>query len=363
VLALAAAVLAAVLPGVAAGEDRIEVKGDALRGRVADLTPAGVEFEPIHGEGSIVVPWEDVENLVTEEALAVMHGDDGEAYGRILGVRDGKLLIGESPETAQSVATGALFHAYPDDFGTTVMDRLRSRFRYWKAALDAGAVYTDSTTDRASGFAGLRLQRDKAPTRFLLEGDGRYANEKEKGEDRSVTENRIYGFTRGELDVIERVYSYLSMRATHDQVQNLSLRAEPRGGVGFHIIKSPDLNFSTDIGAVWVYEDYYGDEFIDGAFPFERTRGSENHWAIAFGAQADAKLPYGALWRARAEYLPAVDAWADDYLARLETTLDFPLLDWLAFTVTLRDEYDNTPGEGTQRNSLTTTAGLSFRFP
>ena len=47
--------------------------------------------------------------------------------------------------------------------------------------------------------------------------------------------------------------------------------------------------------------------------------------AIAFGAQGDAVLPYGALWRGRAEYLPSVDDWQSDYLARAETSLDFPL--------------------------------------
>jgi hypothetical protein len=145
-------------------------------------------------------------------------------------------------------------------------------------------------------------------------------------------------------------------------VQNLALRFEPRGGGGLHVVKSHDFNFSTDVGLAWVYEDYYGDEFINGNSGPERRRGNDNHWAVAFGAQADAKLPYGTLWRARAEYLPAVDDWKDDYIARFETAVDFPLLEWLSFTVALRDEYDNTPADGNERNTLTTTGALSFRF-
>ncbi len=346
----------------AAAEDTVTVKGDTLRGRVADVTSDGVEFEPIHGAGAIAIPWTDLEGIETEESLTVMYGDDGESAGRIVGVRDGRLLLASGDGSSEAIATGELFHAYPADFGDSVMDRLRSQFRYWNAAFDAGAAYTDSTIDRASGFAALRITRAHGPTRFLIEGDARYTNEKEKGERRSVTENRIFGFTRGEYDVTERLYSYASVRATHDTVQNLSLRFEPRGGGGVHVVKSQDFNFSTDVGLAWIYEDYYGDEFIVGNSGPERGRGSENHWAVAFGAQADAKLPYGTLWRARAEYLPAVDDWEKNYLARFETALDFPLLEWLAFTVALRDEYDNTPAEGTERNTLTTTAALSFRF-
>jgi len=84
--------------------------------------------------------------------------------------------------------------------------------------------------------------------------------------------------------------------------------------------------------------------------------------AIAFGAQGDAVLPYGALWRGRAEYLPSVDDWQSDYLARAETSLDFPLVQWLAFRIAAADEYDNTPAPGAQHNKFSTTAGFAIRF-
>ena len=73
-------------------------------------------------------------------------------------------------------------------------------------------------------------------------------------------------------------------------------------------------------------------------------------------------LAYGTLWRARAEYLPAVDDWQNDYLARAETSLDVPMLEWLAFRITFADEYDNTPAPGAQRNKFSTTAGIAIRF-
>ena len=66
------------------------------------------------------------------------------------------------------------------------------------------------------------------------------------------------------------------------------------------------------------------------------------------------------LWRARAEYLPAVDDWMDDYLARAEISLDMPMLEWLSFRVTIADEYDNTPAPGAQRNDFSATAGLAL---
>ncbi len=340
-------------------------KGDTLHGNIADLTAKGVIFEPSYGKGSIAVKWADVQSLESDDTFTVLHGEDGETRGRLLGLEGGKwLLVGDTHQTAERVDIDALFRAFDDTAASgSLLERFRSRLRFWAAALDAGAAYTDSSTDKVLGFADLLIERRRARTHLLFEGGVRYANEKEQGEKRSITENVIFGLVRGEYDLTDRIYSYASTRATHDSEQHLSLRLEPRGGLGVHIFKSEELRFSTDVGAALIYEDYFGDEFIDPPSLAERSRGNDNFWAIAFGAQADAKLPYGALWRARAEYLPAVDDWMDDYLARAETSLDYPVVEWLAFKVAIADEYDNTPAPGAQRNKVVTTAGLSLRFP
>jgi hypothetical protein len=258
------------------------------------------------------------------------------------------------------VDVGALFHAYDESKATgSWVERMRSRLRFWTATFDSGAAYTESSTDTLLGFAGFMITRKKAPTRLLFEGGARYANQDEQHEDRTITENVLFAFGRGELDLTDHWYTYASSRFTHDQQLHLSLRAEPRAGAGYFFVKSKTRNFSADVGLAWIYEDFFGDE---GTFPNERSRGSEDYWSIAFGAQGDAVLAYGALLRGRAEYLPAVDDWSNDYLARAETSLDVPMVEWLAFRLTFGDEYDNTPAPGAQRNKFYTTAGLSFRF-
>ena len=156
-----------VLAGTASAEDQVTVKGDTLRGTVVDLTPDGVSFDPIHGSGTLVIPWDDVESLTTEGAMVVMHGDTGESQGRIVGYSDGRILLGDSGE---SIETTTLFHSYHEDYGASVMERLHSQFRYWTASLDLGASYTDATTDQVTGFLAMRITREQGPTRFPARG-------------------------------------------------------------------------------------------------------------------------------------------------------------------------------------------------
>lgn len=361
-----AVVLGTVLALMAAGAvhaDTIRVKGDTLRGRVADLTSDGVTFEPVHGSGAIVVPFDDVEDLRTDARLAVMYGDRGEAHGRVLGLEDGVLLVGEDPADAQRVPVATLFHARPDDeFGDSIYGRLQSRFRHWTASLDAGFGFTDSTSDNSSAFTAIRLERNQGRTHLLFDGNFRYATEKESGEPRTVTENIVTGLLRGEYDVSERWFTFASTRGTYDEDKNLSLRLEPRGGAGARIVKRDHVTLNADLGAAWIYEDFFGSEPIFEGSPLVAARGSDNFWAVAFGSDLMWKLPLGVVWRASGDYLPAVDDWTNDYLLRGDTSLEIPLIEWISFKIRALDEYDNTPAEGNDRNRFTLTGLLSVTF-
>jgi hypothetical protein len=358
----AAAALALGVPLIAAAQSTLGAKGDTIHGRISDLTADGVMFEPASGKGSLAVLWPDVQSLESDGSYSVLHGDDGETHGRILGIDGGKfLLVGDSPANAQRIDVGTLFHAYDESKATgSWVERMRSQLRFWVASFDASGAFTDSTTKTLAGSTGLLIERKKAPTDLLLEAGARYADQKKQNEGDSITENTLFALIRGEFDLTDRIYSYVSSRFTHDNQLHLALRSEPRAGAGYYFIKSKKTNFSTDVGVGWISESYFGKE---GSFPFERARGHNDFWTIAFGAQGDAVLPYGALWRGRLVYLPAVDAWDRNYLARAETSLDFPMLvEWLAFRLAFADEYDNEPALGAQRNKFTTTAGLAIRF-
>ena len=60
------------------------------------------------------------------------------------------------------------------------------------------------------------------------------------------------------------------------------------------------------------------------------------------------------------DYLPAVDNFTTDYLLRNEAALTAPLIDPISAKFAVRDEYNNQPAVGANRNSLFLTLGLSI---
>lgn len=94
-----------------------------------------------------------------------------------------------------------------------------------------------------------------------------------------------------------------------------------------------------------MYEKYFGGTHRD-------------YFAIAFAAVAAYYLPYGAKFDGRVDYLPAVDAFVDDYLLRSEAALTMPLIEPISAKFSVVDEYDNTPPRTPCRTACSSTSAV-----
>ena len=124
---LAAGVLP--VPDVSAAE--IFTRDTALEGSVVGVTAEGVEFETIYGKGTIVIPWADVERLRSDKEFLILHAEADTVVGRIWGIKNGRLLVGESIETVARIPVEHILRSITrKQYDTSRLDRLRVRYRY-----------------------------------------------------------------------------------------------------------------------------------------------------------------------------------------------------------------------------------------
>lgn len=162
-------------------------------------------------------------------------------------------------------------------------------------------------------------------------------------------ENRLFGRTRLDRDLTDRLFAIGQVTAEYDEIQNLSLRAVPVVAAGYRFVESEKLSISGRSGPGYVYQRYFGG-------------GTDNFFTITFGGDLEAELPYGSKLRWSADYLPEVTDWQGNYLIRTTADWTMPINGWLGFKIAVLEIYNNRPSEDTKRSSFTTTAGLSFRF-
>lgn len=334
---------------VALGAD-IAVKGQDLEGSVVGFTAEGVEFQTVYGKGTIVIPWADAESLKSDKEFVILYGEEGIAIGRVWGLTDGELLVGESLEKTSKIPVEQIYRSLTrEQFETSRLEALRVRFRYWKANFDLAFAYTDATTETNSFAVGLELQRKKKPTELFLGAYYRYATTQKQDEERITNEDRVFGIGRLDYNFSDRLFGFGAVSGERDEIQQIRFRTDPNLGLGYRLVNRKKLIIAGRIGPGYVYQ-----KFSDG-----RT---DDYFTILFGGDLDASLPHDSKIRVRVEYLPSVTDWTENYIVRGNFALTVPIIGWLDFKFTIFDTYNSQPAPGTQKNSFTTTAGLSLRF-
>lgn len=350
-------VTAAVVWGAAlCRADEVTFTGGTLQGKVLAVSSGGIDFQPVTSDdpeypaSKVVIPYASITAIRTDDELHVLHGDDNETVGRIVGIDQDVLLVGREPATAVRVDTATIRFALTSAaYDGSWLARTRSQFRYWKAGADLGFSLTRSTVDTTGFGVALRAERQKAPTRLRLEAAYRLATQEEEGAEKKTIQDEITGLARGDYAFTDRVFGFASGDAKYDGIQRLSVRGVPKLGVGYFLWKTKHTRLSVESGGAYIYERYFGGD--TNAF-----------FAVAFGGELETALPYGAMFRWRADYLPAIEDWSNDYLVRNDLALVFPMSGFLAFKASLVDDYDNTPASGAKQNSLTTLVGISVTF-
>lgn len=342
--------LCAVVFAAAARADRVTVRGNTLEGKVLSVSARALEMETVYGKGTLSIALADVEALETEGRFHVFHGADAETVGRLVGVREGSVLVGESASDAEPVPTSAIrvAHDAPEDGG--FIDEMQVALPYWTGSFDFGFSFAQENVDTTALGTGLSLKRSHDPDRLLFSTGFRRGTREEEGADEEKTADELRGLLRAEHDLTSRLFTFGSLEGEHDGIERLSLRGVPKAGFGWFLLKNDSGWLSVDGGPSYVYERFYGGDV-------------EDYFAAALGGGSEWKLPFAnAVWTTRWDYLPSVTDWADDYLLRGETALLLPIVDGLSFKASLVDTYDALPAEGSESNSLAGLLGLALGF-
>jgi hypothetical protein len=133
------------------------------------------------------------------------------------------------------------------------------------------------------------------------------------------------------------------------EVAGLNFRVTPSSGLGYRWFEGPTFNFSTEAGIAYVYEDY-------------ETSGVNQFWAPRLAYVVDwtpverLKL-YNTL-----EYLPAFDAFTENYLLNINAGLRATLWKGPFTDVPIEYRYDNEPAPGRKKADTRYILGNGWEF-
>jgi len=111
--------------------DEVVVHGATLKGQVVAIEPKGLRFETIYCEGSIFIPFNRLEAVRTEGSYTLQYGESEEASGRLWGIEDLHLLVGNDLASVERVPVDEIQSgAFAKEHKPSFAERLRARYPY-----------------------------------------------------------------------------------------------------------------------------------------------------------------------------------------------------------------------------------------
>ena len=330
--------------------DRIMVKGRILKVRIVRFDAAGVTYRTEFGSGEITTAYADLDGVESRSAFRIVYGDGNEAVGRLLGFKEGRLMIGDSPTTVIHVPVeGIQVCVLAKDYDGSWWTRMKTDYRHWRADLSLGINYEQGAVEKRKIEFGLALGRRKRPTRLVF--DFRYAYEIQNAVDTPEvkTKDEFDTFLLGEYDAFQKVYLFLRPAAERDLPRLIRLRTYPAAGVGYRVIDEKRRRLFFPVGVGYVNEDFvdFGDDAYVSAYI-----GIEGLYEFVNGLELSGNILY----------MPDISDPGENWLFRWRIDFSVPIYDPLALRLRIREENDNNPDPSVGDNKFTATLALVFRF-
>ncbi|KPJ78580.1 MAG: hypothetical protein AMJ54_02885 [Deltaproteobacteria bacterium SG8_13] len=330
--------------------DQIMVKDQILNVRIIRFDASGVTYRSEFGKGEITTAYTDLEGVSSRSAFRIVYGEDNEAVGRLLGFRDNRLLIGDSPSTIIHVPVeGIQVCVLARDYYGSRWTRLRTDCRHWNADLSLGVNYEQGAVEKRKLEIGLSMARRKRPTRFVF--GFRYAYEIEKTVDtpERTTKDEFDTYLLGEVDVSRKVYLFIRPAAERDLPRLIESRTYPAAGIGYRLVDKENRRLLFPIGIGYVSEEFIG-------------FGPISYTSAYVGIEGLYEFSNGMALSGEALYMPELSDPGRNWLFRWMIDFAVPIYDPLALRLRIREENDNNPDPAVGDNKFTTSLAMIFRF-
>ncbi len=329
--------------GLAAQSLQIETSDGAMTsGALVGFYREGLRYD--RGGAQIDLPWSSIINLRSAEEVLMALGEDERIKVRVVGVRDGRLLVESALLGAMRVDTAGLPSApAPAPAPDPEAGPLKPKDWNGHVAFNIGLTAGNSDTLLAALDALLRTQSSR--NRYEIRLNAVY------GESDGV-ENANAQSLRGALEhhYSESLYSFARVEAFRDKIQSIDLGALLDLGVGWVVWRhSDDEYFALEAGIGYRHESYSDDTDPRNDIT---ARGAVVYETIYFD-----KVDF----RFTAEMIVPMNE-PNAWLGRAGINWSIPVSDHWAFDNAIRFQYRNEPAGNSENYDLFVGAGLKYSF-
>jgi hypothetical protein len=330
--------------------DEVTVRDTTLKGWILDLDTDSIHFRTIYGKGEISIRYEEIDHIQTQREFSIYQSDGEPIKGRLVGMENDSLLVATESDTVLRLKSGVIVRGVPAvAYEESWIERIRSRYPWWKAHLDAGWEFERTAVDTNKIFLGFNAEHRRSPTRFLVDLRYEYETQKPVSEPKTTSKDEMHAFLRGEYDLDRKWFLFSNPGVEWDRPRGIDVRAYPNAGLGYRFVETEKSLFQLGCGPGYVYE-----EFTD--------QGDNEYAAIYMDLEARYDFRSYFVTLLRMLYMPDIRDFRENWLFRAELEFSIPITQVLAMKLRFTNVNDNNPTPDVGNNKFKTNLLLSFGF-
>ncbi|MGD8618335.1 MAG: DUF481 domain-containing protein [Gammaproteobacteria bacterium] len=218
--------------------------GSRLLGKVVKKEDDTLEFETSYA-GVIKVKWGEVSQLTADSPVQVLLEDESTLVANeIRKNEEATLLETEAGVTAQSVTPGKVAYINPEPWRTGEGIKWTGRVNL-DLEMDRGN--TDEDNFDADAETRFRRQHDRITLTAQYERD--------RADGKDTSKNWKQG-SKYDYFLSEKLYAGVLLAFEYDKFADLDLRTSVGPHVGYQFFESKNLNLDTNVGILYVDENY-----------------------------------------------------------------------------------------------------------
>lgn len=330
--------LASYILGTPAAADRVIMNnGDRLTGRVAQKDDATLTLQSPYA-GEIKIPWAEVSELYTDEAVEVILSDDTSMRATITSTEPGRVEL-RPKSIARSVAAGLdeiIYINPPPHVSGKGVD--------FSGKVNLGVTVSQGNTESQHAYLDTEMVARTRSNRYTL---GAIANHATENDEKTASNTTAYMKYDHFLDTTWFLYGNGTF--VEDEFKDLNLRTSIGLGAGFQFRESKTSNLSLEGGLTYVNEDF---------IVSEDDRYSASRWAINYDQYI---LGQRAQFFHNHEGLLSLED-TGDAIVRSRTGLRFPFTPSLNSSLQVNADWDNSPPPGTEKTDLTYLLNVGYQW-
>jgi hypothetical protein len=322
--------------GGARADEVILKNGDRITGTITQAV-GGKMIVSTALFGDVTVNMSDVQTFSTDEPVKIQLSD-----GTVLNEKIDQGKAGE-------VMTEAGGSVVPQAVPVGSMEKINPPPVKWTGSLVLNALYNRSSSTTTSLGAIFGAERRSDDDRIVFGAAYQFASQRIAGADTTTTDNWNIAL-KYDLFLTKQFYANVYGRVEKDRINFLDLRLTPGGGVGYQWAEQANLNFNTEAGLAWVYQDYTNEPTASEQFSARLAY----HFDITV-------LDNSLKFFSDEQFFPSIQN-VSNVLSLFDAGFRLKLTKNMFSEIRAEWDYNSQPATGAARNTEIYTLGVGWTF-